>query len=513
MELDRAAGVLLHPTSLPGHYGVGDLGPEAYHFVHFLEVTGQRLWQVFPLGPTGYQNSPYQSFSAFAGNPILISPDKLAEDGLLDASDLQDVPEFSLHHADFERVIGFKNHLFQKAFIKFRKDKNGACANYDAFCEENRDWLDDYALFMACNAYHNKQVWTKWDEDIAFRRGNALEKWRNKLSEEIAYHKFIQCIFFRQWNEIKTYANSRDIKIIGDLPIGVSYDSSDLWANRELFTVDEKGNLYAQAGVPPDYFSATGQLWGLPLYRWDVMQKDDFAWWRKRFSRLFKMIDILRIDHFRGFDAYWEIPGGAPTAEKGRWVKAPGEALFKTIRKHIGNLPIIAEDLGVITQSVRDLRDTFHFPGIKILQFAFGSGGTRDFLPHNYPKNCVVYTGSHDNDTTRGFFEKEKHNGSDVFTHAQSYTDYYGDDIRFEIIRLAYASVANTVIIPMQDMLNLGSDARMNMPGRAEDNWTWRFSWDQIDEHLSATYRHLSELYERNSFEKTPEVEIDVESS
>jgi len=512
MQFERAAGVLLHPTSLPGRFGVGDLGPEAYYFADFLEHSGQRLWQVFPMGPTGYQNSPYQCFSAFAGNPLLISPEKLVEQGLLDSSDLENPPDFNNQHVDFDAVIPYKNALLKKAYNTFVSNKKNFCNGFEQFCKTNEYWLDDYALFMACNEDNNKQIWTKWDSKIAFRKGSAVAQWKKKLAEQVEYHKFVQCVFSHQWNALKDYVNAKNIKIIGDLPIGVSYDSSDLWARRDLFTVDESGKLYAQAGVPPDYFSETGQLWGLPLYRWDVMEKNKFAWWKKRFQHLFQMIDIVRIDHFRGFDAYWEIPGDAPTAETGRWVKAPGEKLFNAIRNAVGDLPIIAEDLGVITQSVRELRDKFNFPGIKILQFAFGSAGTRDFLPHNYMKNSVVYTGSHDNDTTKGFFEKEKSMGSDVYPHAQQYCNYYGDDIRFEIIRLAYASVADTVLIPMQDLLNLGSDARTNLPGRAEGNWTWRFNWGQGEENLSATFSYMVDLYERTPGKGSQDEEIEVES-
>lgn len=498
MKFERSAGILLHPTSLPSKYGIGDLGNDAFLFVDFLEKAGQRLWQVFPLGPTGYGDSPYQCFSAFAGNPNIVSPDKLKDDGLLSDNDLKNIPVQNPYQIDYGQVIGYKKSLLRKAFKNFKDNYKNFKNDFEIFEKENSDWLDDFSFFMAAKDAHDGIVWKDWDKGLVHRDKKTMEEWKGKLSEDIFYHKFVQFEFFKQWYSVKTYANSKGIKIIGDMPIFIAYDSADLWANKHLFTVDENGKLETVAGVPPDYFSLTGQLWGNPLYRWKEMEKDDFLWWRKRFSNLFKLVDIVRIDHFRGFEAFWEIPGDAPTAETGRWVKAPGEKLFNSIIKHLGDVPILAEDLGVITPEVEALRDKFNFPGMKILQFAFGTDMETKFLPHNYVQNCVVYTGSHDNDTTRAYFEKAKQDkSSDIYEHMQKYLNYYGDDVVYELIRLAYASVANLVIIPMQDILNLGGEARMNFPGKLGGNWTWRFTWDQIDESLHLKYFGLAKLYER----------------
>lgn len=498
MKFERAAGILLHPTSLPSKYGIGDLGDDAFKFIDFLEKAGQKLWQVFPLGPTGYGDSPYQCFSAFAGNPNLVSPDKLKEEGLLSDEDLKTIPQHNPHKIDYGKVIEYKKSLLKNAFKNFKLQFKKFESDFNSFCSENSDWLDDFAFFMAAKDAHGGIVWKDWDKGLVHRDRKIMSLWKEKLAEEIFYHKFVQFQFFKQWHSVKIYANNKGIKIIGDMPIFIAYDSADLWANKHLFTVDENGKLETVAGVPPDYFSPTGQLWGNPLYRWKEMEKDDFLWWRKRFANLFKLVDIVRIDHFRGFEAFWEIPGDAPTAETGRWVKAPGEKLFNSILNHLGDVPILAEDLGVITPEVEALRDKFNFPGMKILQFAFGTDMETKFLPHNYVQNCVVYTGSHDNDTTRAYFEKAKHDkSSDIYEHMQKYLNYYGDDVVYELIRLAYASVANIVIIPMQDILNLGGEARMNFPGKLGGNWTWRFTWDQITDDLHLKYLGLAKLYER----------------
>ena len=510
MKFERSAGILLHPTSLPGKFGIGDLGYEAYNFVNFLEAAGQKLWQVFPLGPTGYGDSPYQCFSAFAGNPLLISPEKLLDSGFLSPEEANNFPHSNPHQIDFGQAINYKKDLLRKAFYNYKQNNNGTGQAFEEFRENNKVWLDDYAFFMAAKDYHGGQLWTQWDKGLVRREEKALTEWKQKLSDDILYYQFIQFVFFRQWKDIKSYANSKGIKIIGDMPIFIAYDSADLWAHKELFTVDKEGKLETVAGVPPDYFSATGQLWGNPLYRWKAMEKDDFLWWRQRFTQLLEMIDIVRIDHFRGFDAFWEIPGGAPTAEKGRWIKAPGEKLFNTIKKHLGDIPIIAEDLGVITKSVEQLRDHFNFPGMKIMQFAFGTDMERKFLPHNYKSNCLVYTGSHDNDTTRAYFEKVRHESNDIYSHAQKYLNYFGDDMVGQLIRAAYASVADMVLIPMQDVLNLGGEARMNFPGKLGGNWAWRFSWDQVQPHLAGYYKELTELYERPPKpEKVTEIEVE----
>ena len=510
MRFERSAGILLHPTSLPGRFGIGDLGAEAYNFTNFLESSGQKLWQVFPIGPTGFGDSPYQCFSAFAGNPLLISPEKLKDEGLLLESDIEHVPNFNPSFIDFGGIIYYKHELFNTAFNNYKKRRHPSKNLLEEFCDKNKDWLEDYSYFMAAKDFHEGSLWTEWDKELVLRKENDLKKWKEKLSNGINYHKFIQFHFFKQWLELKEYVNSKGIKIIGDIPIFVAYDSADVWADKNLFSVDEEGNLLTVAGVPPDYFSATGQLWGNPLFKWKEMEKDNFFWWRKRLSNQLRLVDIVRVDHFRGFDKYWEIPGGSLTAEKGKWVKAPGEKFFNILKEHLGELPIIAEDLGVITKAVRNLRDKFDFPGMKILQFAFGTGMERKFLPHNYIPNCVVYTGSHDNDTTKGFFNKEKNKDNDIFEHAQKYLNYYGDDLTFELIRLAYSSVADLAVIPMQDVLNLGGGARMNFPGKLGGNWTWRFSWDQVPYDIAEKYRQLAELYERPS---KPEPEVNEEDT
>ncbi len=497
MNYKRSAGILLHPTSLPGKFGIGDLGVNAYKFIDFMKESGQKLWQVFPLGPTGYGDSPYQSFSAFAGNPMLISPEELKKEGYLDDTDLARLPEFEPHNIEFGKVIEFKTGLLKKAYAKSVvsgiKDKEA----YEKFCRDNAEWLDDYALFMAGKEYHGGILWTEWESSLAFRKKEQMEEWKSKLADLIGYQKFIQFQFFKEWNAVRKYANKNGISIIGDMPIFIAYDSADLWANKEQFTVDSEGKLKTVAGVPPDYFSPTGQLWGNPLYRWDAMKKDNFAWWKKRFSKLLEMVDIVRIDHFRGFEAFWEIPGGAPNAVEGKWVKAPGDELFTEIKNTFGDLPILAEDLGVITDGVRELRDKFGFPGMKILQFAFGPNGDKNFLPHNYSRNSVVYTGTHDNDTTKSFFDIASKEDIELFEWTQDYLNYYGAEIVYPLIKEAYKSVADFVIIPMQDILNLGNQARMNFPGKLGGNWAWRFSWDQIYEGLSNKYFYITKLYER----------------
>ena len=507
MQFERSAGILLHPTSLPGKYGIGDLGSEAYKFVDFLKEAEQTLWQVFPLGPTGYGDSPYQCFSAFAGNPLLISPEKLKDEGFLSDDDLKNTIQSDRKRIDYGQAIEYKKSILKKAYINFRNNSNGQEKDFEKFCNSHKEWLDDFALFMALKDHHGGAVWSSWEKDLVQRDKKVLADWENKLSDDIQYQKYVQYNFFKQWESVRKYANEKGIKIIGDMPIFIAYDSSDLWANKELFTVDEEGKLTFVAGVPPDYFSETGQLWGNPLYKWDEMEKDDFLWWRKRCASLFEVVDIVRIDHFRGFEAYWKIPGGEKTAQKGKWTKAPGEKLFDTLKKHLGELPILAEDLGVITPPVEILRDQFGFPGMKVLQFAFGTKMETKFLPHNFIPNCLVYTGTHDNDTTRAYFEKEKEKDGDIFEHAQKYLNYYGNDILSELIRVAYASVANIVIIPMQDILKLGTDARMNFPSTTGGNWSWRFTWDQIGENLSKHYSGLAQLYERPPKPK----EIDVE--
>lgn len=497
MEYNRCAGILLHPTSLPGKYGIGELGTEAINFINFLSNSGQKLWQIFPLGPTGYGDSPYQNFSTFAGNPYLISLEILFEEGLLSKTELDSMPLSDPHKVDFGSIYVNKLRILRVAYESMKKMGKSILHECEDFCDNNKDWLEDYALFMAVKNYHNGIVWKDWDKTIAFRENNAVDEWKTLLLDDVGFHKFMQYKFASQWKVVKEYANEKGIQIIGDLPIFVAYDSSDVWQNTSLFTVDSKGNQETVAGVPPDYFSKTGQLWGNPLYRWDIMEQDNFAWWQRRLKKMYELVDIVRIDHFRGLEAYWEIPGDAETAIDGKWVKAPGKRLFDTFKNIFGDVKILAEDLGVITPEVEELRDSFNLPGMKILQFAFGDEGDRKFLPHNHIKNCCIYTGTHDNDTTKGFFDNERNSKSGIYEWTQKYLNFYGDDICSALIIEAYKSVANIVVIPMQDVLNLGTDARMNFPSKLGGNWMWRFSWDQVPSELSKRYKNMTKMFER----------------
>ncbi|MCX8010578.1 MAG: 4-alpha-glucanotransferase [Ignavibacteria bacterium] len=498
MSFKRSAGILLHPTSLPSKYGIGDFGKAAYDFVNFLEVAGQTYWQVLPLNPTGYGESPYQSPSAFAGNTLMISIDKLVEAGLIPKSKTENVPNFNPVKIDFDAVIEYKTKIFREAYEFFKKITESSMQNaFKKFCRAEKKWLDDFAFFMALKQHFDDEVWTEWDKDIANRTPKAMKLWSKKLSDEINFHKFMQFIFFNQWNELKSYANKKGIEIIGDLPIFVSFDSADVWANRELFKLDKDGNPTVVAGVPPDYFSKTGQLWGNPHYDWKRMEKDGYLWWRERVQALLKIVDVIRIDHFRGFYNYWEIPADAPTAETGKWVKGPAQKFFRTIEKHLGKLPIIAEDLGILVPQVYQLRDQFNFPGMNILQFAFGTKGEKRFLPHNHRKNSVVYTGTHDNDTTLGWWKSIQHDDSGIKEHFLKYTNSTGKDVCWDMIKLAYSSVADIVIIPLQDFLRLDSDARMNYPSTLGGNWAWRFEWKQVPWELNQQIKELAVLYER----------------
>ncbi len=498
MRFKRAAGVLLHPTSLPSRYGIGDFGAAAYRFIDFLIESRQSLWQTLPLGPTGYADSPYQCFSAFAGNPLLISPDRLVAEGYLPATAVTSVPSFPNFAVEYGPVITYKMDLLRQAFAHFQQQ--GTPEQHQAlatFCEEHAYWLDDYALFMALkneHMHHEGGVWSTWPQEIALREPKAMKRWGKKLANKVALHRFLQFLFFKQWLELKAYANIRGIQIIGDIPIFVAYDSADVWANPDLFFLDEAGKPTAIAGVPPDYFSETGQRWGNPLYRWGKMKANEYAWWEKRLDMSFVQADIVRIDHFRGFDAYWEIPANEPTAVVGRWVKGPGAHFFKTMQEKLGELPLIAEDLGVITPDVEALRDHFKFPGMKILQFGFGGEHNSDFLPHNFGRSCVVYTGTHDNETTVGWYHNASEGERD---HARRYMAISGHDVAWDMIRLAYSSVANTAVIPMQDLLSLGNEARMNFPGKVGGYWRWRFRADALAEHLVYRLREITELYGR----------------
>jgi len=501
MKFSRAGGILLHPTSLPGPYGIGDLGPQAYRFVDWLESTGCKLWQVLPLGPTGYGDSPYQCFSAFAGNPYLISFDALIEDGLLTKNDFADMPDFSASRVDFGLLIPWKLDLLQKAFSRFASASEGLRKSFEYFSAENASWLDDYALFMALKEANGGGAWSDWQKNIRTRKKTAMDRARKENAESVLRYSFYQFLFFRQWNKLRAYANERDIQIIGDIPIFIAYDSADAWANPELFFLDENRLPTVVAGVPPDYFSPTGQLWGNPLYRWDVHKETGYVWWLERFRAVLKLVDIVRLDHFRGFAGYFEIQAGQPTAEQGRWVPGPGSDFFKVMDERLSDgsstpeieLPIIAEDLGLITPDVVALRDEFRLPGMKILQFGFVS--PKDpFLPHNYPANCVAYTGTHDNDTACGWFESAPAVERDF---ALRYLNTDGSDFAWDLIRGVWSSVAVYALAPMQDLLSLGTEARMNFPSRLGGNWGWRMQESDLNEALASRMRELNELYYR----------------
>ncbi len=512
MELVRSSGILLHPTALPGAYGIGELGDEAFNFIDYLVTAKQTLWQILPLGPTGYGDSPYASFSSFAGNPLLISLRKLQQAGDIPAETLTDAPYFPLDGVNFGRLIPWKMNLLRQAAIRFLHHADASRrAAYEDFCAAEKSWLDDFALFMAVKNHFDAKarqagvfgaMWSNyWDSDIALRQPEAVARWQSRLAEEISVQKVLQFYFFTQWNAVHRYANERGIRIIGDIPIFVAPDSADVWANRELFRLDENGQPTVVAGVPPDYFSETGQLWGNPLYNWQKMAADGYRWWIKRIAATLRMVDIVRIDHFRGFEAYWEIPAGEKTAVNGRWVQAPGDDFFTVVQKALGELPIIAEDLGVVTEGVIALREKFGFPGMKVLQFAFdagesgGKGATNAFLPHNYSPYAVVYTGTHDNDTTLGWYQKRTEAEKDLVRRYLGRPDH---DIVWEFIRLAMASVARFAIIPFQDVLALGSGARMNTPSVLGGNWQWRFRAEALNDWTAGRLREMVELYGRD---------------
>ncbi|MFB2920795.1 MULTISPECIES: 4-alpha-glucanotransferase [Aerosakkonema] len=497
MPFPRSSGILLHPTSLPSRFGIGDLGMEAYRFVDFLADSKQRYWQILPLGPTGYGNSPYMCFSALAGNPLLISPEKLRDEGMLSEEDFWGLPEFPADKVDYEQVIKTKIPLLRKACENFKtRVSEFHQKEFTAFCHSKAYWLDDYALFMTFLDAHEGASWHTWEPELAKRDLATMDRLGRQLNAEIIFHKYVQYEFFRQWSELKRYANMRGIEIIGDIPIYVAHNSADVWAHSENFCLDEEtGEPALMAGVPPDYFSETGQLWGNPVYDWDKLQKDNFHWWLQRFQSMLDYVDIIRIDHFRGFESFWVVEKGEETAINGEWVEAPGAALFELVREKLGRLPIVAEDLGVITPEVEALRDKFEFPGMKILQFAFGSGTDNPYLPFNYDRNCVAYTGTHDNDTSLGWFhhlsEEEKNN---ILKYLGSTSD---KGIHWDLIRVVFNSVANQAIIPLQDILGLGSEARMNKPGVGEGNWEWRYRSEALRWEDREFLKTLTEIYGR----------------
>lgn len=500
MKKERRSGILLHPTSLPGKYGIGTLGAEAYKFVDFLILSKQKLWQILPLGPTGYGDSPYQCFSAQAGNPLLIDFDFLKGDGFLTDDDMKKIDtNFDDNAVDYGKVFEKKYPVLRTAFDRYKSNfaphyNNVEKLKFENFCAKNADWLDDYALFMAIKEDFDKKPWYKWEHDIKMREPEAVERYTHKLHDDILFQKFIQYLFFKQWLHLKSYANINGIEIIGDIPIYISHDSVEAWSDHEIFEFDEERNPKRVAGVPPDYFSETGQLWGNPLYNWDKLEETGFQWWLKRIEANLLLYDIIRIDHFRGLAAYWAVPFGEKTAQNGEWVNAPGEKLLDTIFEKLGNVPIIAEDLGVITPDVVHLREKYALPGMKILQFAFDSDEENDFLPHTYPRNCVVYNGTHDNDTIVGWFTSANENDKNA-VREYLFTD--GNEIHWAFIRLAMASVAYTAVTPLQDVMGLGNDARMNTPSTANGNWQWRFKFENISDFHIEKLRKLTTLYGR----------------
>ena len=508
MKFPRCSGILLHFTSLPGRFGIGDFGPCAYEFADFLHAAGQKLWQVLPLNPTGYADSPYQCFSAFAGNPMLLSLERLRDQGLLHESDLARAPKFPDGSIDYGPVIEFKMSALRRAAENFFANASHSDRPaFDQFCANSRAWLDDYALFMACKDAHAGVMWTLWDPPIRQRTPQALGEWSAKLATEIRAYKFWQFQFFQQWEKLKSYCQQRNIRLMGDVPIYVAHDSADVWSHPELFCLDEMGRPTVVSGVPPDYFSATGQLWGNPIYRWDLLAADGYQWWIDRFRASLSLFDMVRLDHFRGFESYWEVPGTETTAINGRWVQGPGENFLSALQNAFGPLPIVAENLGVITPSVENLRHQFGLPGMSLLQFAFGNDPQGpSFRPHSYSRDLAAYTGGHDNDTTIGWWNSSGAGDStrspeDVrkeHDFARAYLNFQDDsEINWVMIRAVLASVANVAVVPMQDVLGLGTEARMNLPGTVSGNWKWRYRPGALTADLSTRLRTLVSLYDR----------------
>ncbi len=495
MPFSRSAGILLHPTSLPGDGGIGELGRHAFAWVDLLASAGQRAWQVMPLGPTGYGDSPYQSFSAFAGNPYLLSLQDLADEGWLEPGELEGPGDRDPGRVDYGAVIPAKLERLTRAAERFDRSAGaGEREAFDAFRARERAWLDDLTLFMALKEAHDGAAWTDWEEGARLRQPEALERARKELAPTIVRHALWQHWFYQQWGALRAYAGEQGVRIVGDIPIFVSLDSADAWAHPELFHFDASGRPTVVAGVPPDYFSVTGQRWGNPLYRWERLAERGFDWWIQRFQSTLDFFDIVRVDHFRGFEAYWEIPASEPTAVEGRWVRGPGQPLFDALSGALGELPVIAEDLGVITPEVEALRDANGLPGMKVLQFAFAGDASDPYLPHNYPRNCVAYTGTHDNDTTAGWYAQAPDAERDVVRRYLARDDA---NLPWEFVRLAQASVADLAIAPLQDVLGLGSEARMNTPGRASGNWAWRFAWEDLPDWLAPALQDMARVYGR----------------
>ena len=508
---ERASGILLHPTSLPGGHGIGDLGSEARHFADFLNASGQRWWQMLPVTPAGSGNSPYHALSAFAGNPLLISLDMLAEEELLTSEDLSLRTRMREGRVDYPSVKREKEKYLRKAFSKFKKGLHQKESKpYEAFCEKAQFWLEDYALFSALKESHRNASWTEWEEPLRLRETGKLRSAKKRLCEEIDYHQFLQYEFFKQWSALKGYCNKHRIGLIGDLPIFVAHDSSDVWTHQDSFYLDQKGNPTVIVGVPPDYFSRTGQRWGNPLYRWDRLKEDGYRWWMERFRMTFQYFDAVRLDHFIGFYRYWEIPVNEPTALKGKWREGPREDFFEKLLGVLGPLELIAEDLGLVISEVKELRDRFNFPGLRVLQFAFDGDPKNDHLPENYPKRCIVYTGTHDNDTIVGWCNDPGSSASvrskeTIQKEKERVMRYLGTDgrnIHWDMIDLAMKSAADVAIFPLQDILGLETSARMNLPGTVKGNWEWRFRGTALTEELSRQLRGVTEAAGRIPVQK-----------
>jgi len=493
MKFPRSSGILLHPTSLPGQFGIGTFGNEAFEFVDFLEKAGQKLWQILPLGPTGFGNSPYQCFSSAAGNPLLISPEKLAQYSLLDKNDLKDVDGKSIKsdHVDYKKAKEIISPLLLKAFKNFKTSEQN---NLKKFCSNNDHWLDDFALYLSLKEEFLMKPWNRWPRAVRMRDENIINRYTDKLKEKISFHKFVQYVFFSQWKELKDYANNKGIHIIGDIPLYVAYDSVDAWTHPEIFLFNKNRLPVRIAGVPPDYFSQTGQLWGNPVFDWKYLEQNGFAWWIERVKANLKLFDIIRIDHFRGLAAYWSVPYGHKTAIKGEWTKAPGKKLFKALQHALGELPCIAEDLGVITSDVEELRNSFGLPGMKILQFAFDSKEENNYLPHTYDSNCVAYTGTHDNNTTIGWYKNISASDRKL---VKKYIGCNDEGIAKSLIRLAWSSNADIAITPLQDILELGEEARMNLPGSQSGNWLWQYKKTDLTDKHAEWLKKITKICDR----------------
>lgn len=491
--IKRGSGILLHITSLPSPYGIGTFGKDAYEFVDFLERAGQKYWQILPLGMTSYGDSPYQSFSSYAGNPYFIDLDLLVDEGILDKEELSDM-EFvgDETQVDYERIFLDRIPFLRLIYNRVKKDIGQEILK---FKENNIDWIDDYSLYMAVKTNFNLKSWQDWDEDIRLRKPEAIKYYKDNFQDEINFWVYVQYEFFKQWNRLKKYANDRGIKIIGDIPIYVAEDSADIWANSDLFLLDDDNRPLKVAGCPPDAFSETGQLWGNPIYNWEVMEEKGFEWWVKRIEGNYKLYDIVRIDHFRGFESYWEVPYGEKTAVNGEWIKGPGMKLFNVIKRELGDIHVIAEDLGFLTQEVLDFREESGYPGMKVLQFAFDVREESDHLPHSYDANCVIYTGTHDNDTANGWFENADEDDVKYATQYLNLNEKEGYNWGF--IRGAWSSVGNVAIAQMQDFLGLGTEARMNIPSTLGGNWLWRLKKGQLTGDLADKIYRMTKLYGR----------------